>query len=246
MEVKKTLTSIFYFEKYLEEIIMQTYEEFINNILETRGRFACGDEYHERHHILPRCMGGSNDKDNLIDLFAREHFEAHRMLANENPENVSVVYAWTMMSWAKNGVQDRYQVTSEEYEEARITQSIILKGKHFGGGIPGVPKSEDHKRKISESNKGKSKPKGKDNPNYGTHRSEESRLKMSKRHADVSGMNNPRSRKVIRLSDLNVYGYISEAAEDNNLCRDTVRRYCKLHKNFMYYDEWLLEQNNEY
>ena len=48
-----------------------TYEEFINNILETRGRNGCGDEYHETHHIVPKCMGGSNDEDNLIDLFAR-------------------------------------------------------------------------------------------------------------------------------------------------------------------------------
>lgn len=55
-----------------------TYIEFINNILDTRGRFSCGDEYHERHHITPRCMGGTDDNDNLIDLFAREHFEAHK------------------------------------------------------------------------------------------------------------------------------------------------------------------------
>ena len=53
-----------------------TYEEFIQNILDTRGRFACGDEYHERHHIVPRCMDGSNNRENLIDLYAREHFVA--------------------------------------------------------------------------------------------------------------------------------------------------------------------------
>ena len=64
-----------------------TYKDFINNIIKVRGRFACGDEYHEKHHILPKCMGGTDEKDNLIDLFAREHFEAHRLLALENPEN---------------------------------------------------------------------------------------------------------------------------------------------------------------
>lgn len=36
-----------------------TYEEFINNILVTRGRFKCGDEYHEKHHIVHRCMSGT-------------------------------------------------------------------------------------------------------------------------------------------------------------------------------------------
>lgn len=61
-----------------------TYDEFIQNILDNRGRFNCGDEYCERHHMLPKCMGGTDDKNNLIDLFAKEHFEVHRLLAMEN------------------------------------------------------------------------------------------------------------------------------------------------------------------
>ena len=71
-----------------------TYEEFIQNILKTRGRFECGDEYHERHHIVPKCMGGTDEEDNLIDLFAREHFMAHKLLALENRDNDKLVYAW--------------------------------------------------------------------------------------------------------------------------------------------------------
>ena len=66
---------------------METYQNFIQNILNTRGRFSCGDEYHERHHIIPKCIGGDDNEDNLIDLFAKEHFEAHRLLALENPDN---------------------------------------------------------------------------------------------------------------------------------------------------------------
>ena len=81
-----------------------TYIEFINNILNNRGRFNCGDEYHERHHILPKCMGGTNDNDNLIDLFAREHFEAHKILALENPDNRKLQLAYICMSFVKNDV----------------------------------------------------------------------------------------------------------------------------------------------
>lgn len=123
-----------------------TYEEFIQNILDTRGRFACGDEYHERHHILPKCLGGTNDIDNLIDLFAREHFIAHKLLAIENPNNSSLVYAYGCMVWAINDNQERYEVSPEEYEKARLTLSKSMKGK---------PKSEETKRKLSESKKGK-------------------------------------------------------------------------------------------
>lgn len=71
-----------------------TYNEFINNILETRGRFACGEEYHERHHINPESCGGLTTEDNLIDLYAREHFIAHKLLAIEHPNNEKLVYAF--------------------------------------------------------------------------------------------------------------------------------------------------------
>ena len=30
--------------------------------------------YYEKHHILPRSLNGTNDKNNLVKLTAREHF----------------------------------------------------------------------------------------------------------------------------------------------------------------------------
>jgi hypothetical protein len=49
-----------------------------------RGRDLVG--YSERHHILPKCMGGTNAKGNLVRLTAKEHFIAHKMLVRMNPE----------------------------------------------------------------------------------------------------------------------------------------------------------------
>lgn len=37
--------------------------------------------YYEKHHIVPRCLGGNNKKDNLIYLTASDHFVAHLLLA---------------------------------------------------------------------------------------------------------------------------------------------------------------------
>lgn len=96
-----------------------TYQEFIDNILQIRGRFNCGNEYHECHHIVPKCMGGTNDEENLIDLFAREHFEAHRLLALENQDNDKLTYAWWNMCQCSGSSQKRVIVSPEEYEEAR-------------------------------------------------------------------------------------------------------------------------------
>lgn len=163
-----------------------TYNEFINNILETRGRNGCGEEYHEQHHIVPKCMGGSNDKDNLIDLFAREHFEAHRLLALENPENEKLTYAWGCMAFVKRKDTDRYEVTAEEYEEARVAISNSLTGRCL---------SEDTKRKLSISHSienlseetlkkmsesAKMRQIGANNSFYGKHHTNEVKSKLSK------------------------------------------------------------------
>ena len=107
-----------------------TYIEFINNILHTRGRFACGEEYHERHHIVPRCMGGGNNEENLIDLFAREHFVAHKLLALENPNNKKLQLAYVCMSFVKNDREHRYQLNEDEYEQARIACSLACSGEN--------------------------------------------------------------------------------------------------------------------
>ena len=107
-----------------------TYIEFINSILDTRGRFSCGDEYCERHHIVPKCMNGTDDKDNLIDLFAREHFEAHRLLALENPDNNKLQLAYVCMSFVKNDREHRYQLDEYEYEQARIACSRACSGEN--------------------------------------------------------------------------------------------------------------------
>ena len=36
--------------------------------------------YYEEHHILPKCLGGLNTKDNLVLLTPREHFIVHFVL----------------------------------------------------------------------------------------------------------------------------------------------------------------------
>lgn len=166
---------------------MVTYDEFINNILETRGRFACGDEYHERHHIIPRCIGGTNDEENLIDLFAKEHFEAHRLLALENPNNSKLIYAWYMISYVESSNQERYKLNAEEYEEIKKNYSQMLSeqmngennyfyGVHMYGennAFYGKTHSEENKKKMSDIKKIQYI--GEGNPFYGKHHSEETK-----------------------------------------------------------------------
>lgn len=54
--------------------------------------------YYEKHHILPRCLGGSDREANLILLTGREHFIAHMLLWKAFPDNISLMRAAFMMS----------------------------------------------------------------------------------------------------------------------------------------------------
>ena len=161
--------------------MQETYKEFIENILNNRGRFACGEEYHERHHILPKCMGGTNDESNMIDLFAREHFIAHKLLALENPDNNSLVFAWSCMAFPSTNSQKRYELTPEEYEEARKALSKALTGRKLSEETKeklrqkkiGTTLSEELRRKMSESRKGEK------SYWYGKHLTDEAKRKLS-------------------------------------------------------------------
>ena len=193
-----------------------------------RGRHGCQDEYYERHHIIPRCMGGSNDKDNLVDLFAREHYEAHRLLALENPNNSSIVFAWHMMSCMNDAHGRQYTLTAEEYEEARTAYVNMLKEFSKGENNPfyGKQHTEETKNKIAQANTGRthtneSKYKmsqaimGDRNHFYGKTHTVESKNKMSE---SSSGINNGRSRQVYCSELDKTFGSTREAERQTGIC----------------------------
>lgn len=55
-------------------------------------------------------------KSNLIDLFDREHFEAYRLLALENPSVKGLIYAWWCMSTMLGTVKRNDKITPEEID----------------------------------------------------------------------------------------------------------------------------------
>lgn len=55
------------------------------------------DGYVEYHHIVPRCLGGTDDKDNLVALTPEEHYVAHQLLVKIYPGNHALVKAAAMM-----------------------------------------------------------------------------------------------------------------------------------------------------
>lgn len=108
--------------------------------------------YYERHHIVPRCLGGSNSTSNLVLLTAIEHYNAHRLLALANPGNHSLSHGW----WRMCHLQDGTIINEIEHEQARQAHASALSSRLKGK--PGKPHSEQTKQKLSAINSGKTIP----------------------------------------------------------------------------------------
>lgn len=161
------------------------YADFIQNILDTRGRFNCNG-YKERHHIVPKCMGGTNNDDNLIDLYAQEHFLAHKMLATENQDNYKLSHAFWRMCQVRSKNNLHVDISPEDYAEARKLHAQAMSNRKINNLT---------REKLSQRIQGKANPMygmcGDKNPCYGRQHTEDERIKMSHNHVDVSGKNNP-------------------------------------------------------
>lgn len=72
-------------------------------------------EFCEIHHIIPKCMGGTDEKSNLVALSLREHFLAHWLLHKIHPTSAKLLYAWNSFCM-NNGSRT---ATSHLYEYAR-------------------------------------------------------------------------------------------------------------------------------
>ncbi len=74
------------------------YKKIYDNLINTRlNRAVEINEYCEKHHIVPRCLGGKDTDDNLIKLTYREHFIAHWLLCKVHKEHSGIQYAFLCM-----------------------------------------------------------------------------------------------------------------------------------------------------
>jgi len=88
MEMMYANSSINKFDAtYLEDFMeIQTnaeetkYEKWYRNIIENAKNRNKKIENGEKHHIVPRSLGGDNSKENIVTLSLREHFVCHKLL----------------------------------------------------------------------------------------------------------------------------------------------------------------------
>ena len=122
------------------------YDKLIN-----RARNRVLKNYSEKHHIVPRCMGGSNDSNNLVNLTPEEHYVAHQLLIKIFPNNSKLINAAVMM------IQNRpsnklYGWLRKKFSESQSINQTGSGNSQFGTRwIHNIELKESKKIKITDT-----------------------------------------------------------------------------------------------
>ena len=129
------------------------YQRIYSQIIE-RAKIRQIQGYKEKHHAIPKCLGGSNDKENIVELTAREHFLCHRLLVEIYPKNEKLKYSLWLMATGKRRwkTAESYCISSRTYESVKLEFSKLMKTKKTNLG---KTFSKETKLKQSLSHLGK-------------------------------------------------------------------------------------------
>lgn len=129
----------------------------------------------ESHHVVPRCMGGTDGKKNRVDLTPAEHYVAHLLLVRIFPKVPGLILAAVLMSRdnrngkrANNKLYDwlrkravaaqslaRTGMRHSEESRRRISAALKASSAHAANieSMRGVARSDEVKRKVSETSR---------------------------------------------------------------------------------------------
>jgi hypothetical protein len=204
--------------------------------------------YIEKHHIVPKCLGGKNKKSNIVSLTAKEHYICHKLLCEIYPNENKLKYAfWRMCNVANNEYQERnYKVSAKVYSRIKNEISLITskRVKNYSVEIRkliGEKVSKKLKGRPS-GRKGMSKPEHSEwmkenNPFRGKTHSKEHIQKIievnsepkSEQHKNNISKNSPNNKQCVIEGTR--YRSVAEAARQLTISENTVRGRVK-NKNF--------------
>jgi hypothetical protein len=148
--------------QFLSNKYTRWYFNIVNN-----ARIFSRNGYVERHHIIPKSLGGTNDAQNIVALSAREHFICHRLLARMtvgDAKKKMQFAAWILSCSKKRGLM---KISSRTYvklkEDLSHAVSLTMKGKpkspesvaKMAESQRGKVLSDEHKQKLSQATKGR-------------------------------------------------------------------------------------------
>jgi hypothetical protein len=106
---------------------MNKYHRWYNQIIEHR-RTNLAEGYTEKHHIVPKSLGGTNDTTNLVSLTAREHFVCHWLLTKMVVGDDRIKMLRALNAFSISSKKNPRKLTSRQYAIARAAY-VPLKGR---------------------------------------------------------------------------------------------------------------------
>lgn len=106
------------------------YQKVYDQLVQRNHIFFKG-EYFETHHKVPKCMGGTDDANNLVNLTAREHYIAHLLLVKITEQNGDktahgkMLYAFNCMKWGRCKGKRSFKFNSRLYQKVKHQYSEL-------------------------------------------------------------------------------------------------------------------------
>jgi hypothetical protein len=128
------------------------YERCYSLLIE-RARNRITEKPFDKHHIIPRSIGGDDSKTNIAALTIREHIFAHVLLAKLHPENFGLVScAFRMLhgsrsskraSWLRKKFVDGISGDNNPLRDPDVARAVSEK-------LRGKCRSEETKKRVSD------------------------------------------------------------------------------------------------
>lgn len=175
--------------------------------------------YVEKHHIVPKCMGGDDETRNIAILTPEEHYLAHLLLVKIYPNSKQLTYAANMMTvsgkcgrsnnkqfgWLKRQFSKNQTGEKNHMFGKEVSQETRDKIGLASRSWKRKPFTDEHRKKIGLKSLGR-------NPRLGMSLSDESKDKIRKaltgrklpeeHKAKLRGRKCPEERK-IKLAEQN-------------------------------------------
>ncbi|WJZ48352.1 putative endonuclease [Synechococcus phage DSL-LC02] len=101
------------------------YKKHYDSLMSKSSKRGKLNVYQEEHHIIPKCLGGSDEQSNLVFLTPEEHFIAHKLLTKIHPNNLKILYAFNFMSSPISG----RKIDNKKFGFVRKQISEMMKGE---------------------------------------------------------------------------------------------------------------------
>lgn len=94
------------------------YQKFIESRQKLNREFHTGCGF-EKHHIIPKSLGGTNEKSNIIVLTPREHGFSHTVLSRMYTGYLKAKMCYALLALFKLRNKNRNIISSRDYEKLR-------------------------------------------------------------------------------------------------------------------------------